>query len=84
MPLGWSGGSRRFSFQAPLTVVLPAGGYVLLTTDDGARYLGQILDRAILERSGPSFSPIAVEPTTSATRAVTMRRSPAVTTIREL
>ena len=56
VPLGWSAGSRRFRFQAPLTVVLPAGGYVLLTTDDGPRYLGQILDRAIVERSGPSWT----------------------------
>src|SRR5262245_31764213 len=31
------------------------------------------------ERSGPSCSPIAVEPTTSAISAVTMRRSPLVT-----
>src|ERR1044072_8759112 len=32
------------------------------------------------ERSGPSCSPIAVDPTTSAINAVTMRRSPVVVT----
>ncbi|MBN1530500.1 MAG: ATP-binding protein [Thermoleophilaceae bacterium] len=56
VPLGWSGGGRRFSFQAPLTVVLPAGGYVLLSPGDDRRYLGQILDRAILERAGASWT----------------------------
>ena len=36
------------------------------------------------ERSGPSCSPIAVEPTTSATSTETIRRSPVATAMPEL
>ena len=36
------------------------------------------------ERSGPSFSAIAVEPTTSATRTETIRLSPVATAIGKL
>jgi DNA helicase HerA-like ATPase len=56
MPLGWSAGARRFSFQAPLTLRLAGGGYVLLTTEEGTRYLGQVLDRVVTERTGPSWT----------------------------
>jgi DNA helicase HerA-like ATPase len=56
VPLAWSAGGRRFSFQAPLTLALAGGAYALLTTDDGVRYLGQVLDRAVVERSGPSWT----------------------------
>jgi uncharacterized protein len=55
-PLGWSAGGRHFGFQAPLTLSLPAGGYALLTASDGERYLGQVLDRAVTERSGLSWT----------------------------
>jgi uncharacterized protein len=56
VPLGWSAGGRRFSFQAPLTLSLPGGGYALLTEPDGTRYLGQVLERAVTERTGPSWT----------------------------
>jgi uncharacterized protein len=56
VPLGWSAGGRRFSFQAPLTLSLPGGGYALLTGADGTRWLGQILDREVTERTGPSWT----------------------------
>jgi hypothetical protein len=49
VPLGWSAGGRRFGFQAPLTLSLPAGGYALLTAPDDERYLGQVLERAVTE-----------------------------------
>ena len=55
MPLGWSAGRRRFSFQAPLTLPLAGGGYALLTTAEGTRYLGQVLDRGVTERTGPTW-----------------------------
>jgi hypothetical protein len=56
VPLGWSAGGRRFSFQAPLTLPLPGGSYALLTTVDGPQYLGQILEREIVERTGPTWT----------------------------
>ena len=56
MPLGWSAGGRRFSFQAPLTLALAGGGYALLTTAEGTRYLGQVLDRVVTERTGPTWT----------------------------
>jgi len=56
MPLGWSAGGRRFSFQAPLTLPLFGGGYALLTTAEGTRYLGQVLDRVVTERPGPTWT----------------------------
>jgi DNA helicase HerA-like ATPase len=56
VPLGWSAGARRFSFQAPLTIALPGGGYVLLTEAEGRRYLGQVLERTVVERTGPSWT----------------------------
>src|SRR5215212_6766675 len=56
MPLGWSAGGRRFSFQAPLTLPLMGGGYALLTTAEGTRYLGQVLDRVVTELTGPTWT----------------------------
>jgi uncharacterized protein len=56
VPLGWCAGSRRFSFQAPLTLALAGGSYVVLTDPDDTRYLGQILERAVTERTGPSWT----------------------------
>jgi uncharacterized protein len=56
VPLAWSAGGRRFSFQAPLTLALPGGSYALLTDGDGTRYLGQVLERAVTERTGPSWT----------------------------
>jgi hypothetical protein len=56
VPLGWSAGGRRFSFQAPLTLGLAGGGFALLTTGDGTQYLGQVLDRVVTERKGPSWT----------------------------
>jgi uncharacterized protein len=56
MPLGWSAGGRRFNFQAPLTLPLMGGGYALLTTAEGTRYLGQVLDRVVTERTGPTWT----------------------------
>jgi DNA helicase HerA-like ATPase len=55
VPLAWSAGSRRFSLQAPLTLGVPAGGYVLLTAEEGT-YLGQVLESEIVERAGPTWS----------------------------
>lgn len=55
MPLGWSAGARRFGFQAPLELVLPGAGYVVLDAAEGGRFLGQVLDRAVTERTGPSW-----------------------------
>src|SRR6185503_20209014 len=56
MPLGWCAGARRFGFQAPLELVLPGAGYVTLETEQGDRYLGQVLDRVVAERVGPSWT----------------------------
>jgi uncharacterized protein len=56
VPLGWSAGARRFGFQAPLDLVLPGAGYVVLDSPEGIRYLGQVLDRSVNERTGPSWT----------------------------
>ena len=66
MPLGWSAGGRRFSFQAPLTLSLAGGGYALMTTAEGTRYLGQVLDRVVTERTGPTWTLEAGQTATTA------------------
>jgi DNA helicase HerA-like ATPase len=55
VPLAWSAGAWRFSLQAPLTFTVPAGGYVLLVGEE-ASYLGQILEREIVERAGATWT----------------------------
>ena len=36
---------RTFSFTAPFTEVYAVGAYVEITTDDGRRFLGQVLGK---------------------------------------
>ena len=55
VPLAWSAGGRRFSFQAPLTLDVRSGGYAVLSSSEGPRYLGQVLERVVAERPGPSW-----------------------------
>ena len=68
VPLAWSAGSRRFSLQAPLTLPVRAGGYALLTAED-ASYLGQVLEREVVERAGPTWN-VEVDSTQASTSGV--------------
>jgi hypothetical protein len=46
---------RVFGYEAPLTYPAPAGGYVAIETADGATMLGQIIDKMVAEREGPTL-----------------------------
>jgi hypothetical protein len=52
----WGVDGHTFAFQVALSRPLPVGGYALLTTRDGRRYLGQITDQRITSRPGPQVS----------------------------
>jgi uncharacterized protein len=41
-PQAWSIGDRWFDMEAPVASALPVGSYVLVTCDDGRRFLGQL------------------------------------------
>jgi uncharacterized protein len=41
-PAAWSIGRRWFDFQAPMSTPLTIGSHVVITSADGARYLGQV------------------------------------------
>lgn len=49
----WGVDGHTFSYEMGLARPLPIGGYVLLSTRDDRRYLGQITDQRVIERSGP-------------------------------
>jgi hypothetical protein len=55
LPLARSADGRSFSFQAPLSLPLPAGSYVLIETEAGRRYLGQALEKELASRPGPEW-----------------------------
>lgn len=52
----FSSDGQTFRFLAPVATPLQIGGYVLLQTREGHRYLGQISDKAAIEREGPELS----------------------------
>jgi hypothetical protein len=55
LPLARSADGRTFGFQAPLSIPFPAGGYVVVETRAGRRYLGQIVAKEIVSRPGPEW-----------------------------
>lgn len=52
----WSADGHTFDYEVALSRPLPVGGYVLLTTRDSRRYLGQVVDQQIAARPGPQVS----------------------------
>src|SRR5690606_2964075 len=44
---------HSFSYEAGLARPLPIGGYVVLSSRDGRRYLGQVTQQRVVERTGP-------------------------------
>jgi hypothetical protein len=55
MPLAFSTDGRVFGYEAPLTHPAPAGGYVAIETAGGVTLLGQIIDKTVAEREGPTL-----------------------------
>ena len=49
----WGIDGHTFAYEMGLARPLPIGGYVLLSTRDDRRYLGQVTDQRVVERSGP-------------------------------
>lgn len=43
---------RTFTFRTPLGEPVPLAGFVVVTAEDGRRYLGQVTDRGVAERPG--------------------------------
>lgn len=52
----WGVDGHAFSYEVALSRPLPVGGYVVLSTRDERRYLGQIVDQRIVARPGPQVS----------------------------
>lgn len=52
----WGVDGHTFSYEVALSRPLPVGGYVLLSTRDGRRFLGQIVEQRITARPGPQVS----------------------------
>lgn len=52
----WCADGHTFGYEVALSRPLPVGGYVQLTTRDGRRYLGQVIDQEITARPGPQVS----------------------------
>jgi hypothetical protein len=52
----WGVDGHTFAFEVALSRPLPVGGYALLTTRDGRRYVGQITNQRITARPGPQVS----------------------------
>ncbi len=55
-PLAYSADGRSFNFEAPLRLPLPVGSYVLLEDEEGRSYLGQVLQKEIINRDGAQVS----------------------------
>jgi hypothetical protein len=74
---GWGVDGHTFAFEVALSRPLPVGGYVTLTTRDGRRYLGQIIEQQIVDRDGPALSvdlgAVLGEGSTVGTGSVTVR-----------
>ena len=52
----WGVDGHGFSYEIALSRPLPVGGYVQLSTRDGRRYLGQVIDQHTTSRPGPQVS----------------------------
>lgn len=46
---------KTFGFEAPISIEIPVGGYVSLTTRAGTTYLGQIIVKEVVAREGPEL-----------------------------
>jgi uncharacterized protein len=55
IPLAYSTDGKTFGYQASLTEDLPVGGYVQLSTEEGAKYIGQIISKDVVAREGPDI-----------------------------
>lgn len=55
-PTAHSLDGRSFTYEAPLDRAVPAGEFVIITTRDGRRFLGQIRDLIVFEREGPELT----------------------------
>lgn len=53
---GWGVDGHTFAYEVAMTRPLAVGGYVQLTTRDGRRYLGQVIDQRITTRPGPQVA----------------------------
>lgn len=55
-PRALSTDGHAFTFVAPVASDLQLGGYVRIETGSGAVYLGQVTEKALIERDGPELS----------------------------
>lgn len=55
-PRALSTDGHAFRFVAPVEAALQIGGYVRIETREGAAYLGQITEKALVEHEGPELS----------------------------
>jgi len=54
-PSAYSIDGRTFSFEAPLSLPLAVGRYVVLHIQDDQEYLGQVVTQEVSTRDGPQF-----------------------------
>lgn len=55
-PIAHSLDGRSFAYEAPLQSAVPAGEFVVITTRDNRRFLGQVRDVTRVEREGPELT----------------------------
>ena len=56
MSTAYSIDGHHFTYEAPLTSALPIGAYVRIDTDQGASYLGQVLEQDVVQDGSASES----------------------------
>ena len=52
LSVAYSTDGRTFGYEAPLSMSIPLGSYVALSTQDGREYLGQIITKEVSIRQG--------------------------------
>jgi uncharacterized protein len=65
LSVAYSTDGRTFRYEAPLSMSIPLGSYVALSTQDGREYLGQIITKEVSIRQGAEIG-LELDPDLSA------------------
>jgi DNA helicase HerA-like ATPase len=65
LSVAYSTDGRTFGYEAPLSMSIPLGSYVALSTQDGREYLGQIITKEVSIRQGAEIG-LELDPDLSA------------------
>jgi uncharacterized protein len=65
LSVAYSTDGRTFGYEAPLSMSIPLGSYVVLSAQDGGEYLGQIVTKEVSTRQGAEIG-IELDPSIGA------------------